>query len=132
MVQIKLEEWHSGRVVLLGDAAHCPSPLTGLGTTSSLVGVYVLAGEITRNAELEAAFQKYTDRMRPYIDTVQQFNSSVVRVALSDSQWVINIIHFILRLVCFLHIPQLVSRFLTDRDGDWELPEYSELENDRE
>src|SRR4051812_36733068 len=32
MGQIRLHRWSRGRVVLLGDAGYCPSPLTGLGT----------------------------------------------------------------------------------------------------
>src|SRR5262249_7317204 len=41
-----LDEWSRGRVVLLGDAGYCPSPLTGLGTSLSLVGAYVLVAEL--------------------------------------------------------------------------------------
>lgn len=32
-VQIRMDKWHKGRVVLLGDAAWAPSPLGGMGTT---------------------------------------------------------------------------------------------------
>ncbi len=39
--QVHLDEWSRGRVVLLGDAGYCPSPLTGLGTSLSLVGAYM-------------------------------------------------------------------------------------------
>jgi 2-polyprenyl-6-methoxyphenol hydroxylase-like FAD-dependent oxidoreductase len=28
---VKLEAWHKGRIALLGDAAYCPSPNTGMG-----------------------------------------------------------------------------------------------------
>jgi 2-polyprenyl-6-methoxyphenol hydroxylase-like FAD-dependent oxidoreductase len=129
-VQVKLDSWHSGRVVLLGDAAHCPSPLTGMGTTSSLVGAYVLAGEIARNENMTQAFQSYNDIMRPYIDKIQQFSPSLFKWVVPNSQWAINILHFIAGLLCLLHIPQLLSRFSTERDGDWELPEYPELEVD--
>jgi 2-polyprenyl-6-methoxyphenol hydroxylase-like FAD-dependent oxidoreductase len=38
MGQVRLDRWSRGRVVLLGDAGYCPSPLTGLGTSLALVG----------------------------------------------------------------------------------------------
>ena len=43
--QVKMSKLYNGRVVLLGDAGYCPSPFTGMGTSLSLVGAYVLAGE---------------------------------------------------------------------------------------
>ncbi len=46
--QVHLDRWSAGRVVLLGDAGYCPSPLTGMGTSLALVGAYVLAGELAR------------------------------------------------------------------------------------
>ncbi|KAJ5467922.1 MonooxygenaseFAD-binding [Penicillium sp. IBT 31633x] len=131
-VQIKTDTWHSGRVVLLGDAAHCPSPLTGLGTTSSLVGAYVLAGELARHEDMSQAFEQYSQKMRPYIDKVQQLDISWMRWAVPDSQWAIYILHLVVGLACFLRIPQYVSRFSNDWDGDWKLPDYPELEVDRD
>lgn len=46
MQLIEMDRWSHGRVVLLGDAAHCPSPASGQGTGMALVGAYVLAGEL--------------------------------------------------------------------------------------
>ena len=41
--QVHIDRWSRGRVVLLGDAAHCASPASGQGTSLALVGAYVLA-----------------------------------------------------------------------------------------
>ena len=51
MAQVHLPAWSRGRVVLLGDAAWCPTPLSGLGTSLALVGAYVLAGELAAAAD---------------------------------------------------------------------------------
>ncbi|KGO64905.1 Monooxygenase, FAD-binding [Penicillium expansum] len=126
-VQIKTDTWHSGRVVLLGDAAHCPSPLTGMGTSTSLAGAYVLAGELARSEDLSHAFQKYSQIMRPFIDEVQQFNIGWIRLAVPKSQWAVSLVHLIIGVACFLRIPQLISRFSGEGDGDWKLPDYPEL-----
>lgn len=57
MAQVCMGKWHQGRVVLVGDAAHCPSPLSGMGTSSSFVGASVLAGAINQHfADLPEAF----------------------------------------------------------------------------
>ena len=79
MGQIRLDRWSQGRVVLLGDAGYCPSPLTGLGTSLALVGAYILAGELataatttTDDAALQHAFDRYESRMRPYVEQGQE------------------------------------------------------------
>ena len=64
--QVRVDRWSSGRVVLLGDAGWCGSPLAGLGTSMSLVGAYVLAGELTAAAP-EQAFAAYQREMAGYV-----------------------------------------------------------------
>lgn len=70
--QVCLDRWSRGRVVLLGDAGYCPTPLTGLGTSLALVGAYVLAWELERAAgDHRLAFERYEERMRPYVAQAQ-------------------------------------------------------------
>ena len=100
-----------------------------MGTTSSLVGAYVLAGEIARSSDdLSQAFKTYDEKLRPLVNVIQDVNLLLLRLAVPDSQWAISIIHFIFGIVCFLRIPDLISRFSNDRDGGWKLPDYPELE----
>lgn len=69
--------WRKGRVVLLGDAAHCPSPFISMGTTSSFVGAYVLAGEISRNpGNLPQALAEYDRTLRPFVNKIQPVSRS--------------------------------------------------------
>ena len=72
MSQVQATTWSKGRVVLLGDAAHCPTPFTGQGTALALTGAYVLAGEIKRGANCADAFGAYETLLRPYADASQQ------------------------------------------------------------
>jgi len=79
MGQVRLDRWSRGRVVLLGDAGYCPSPLTGLGTSTALVGAYILAGELadanhpaTERDPVTEAFDRYERRMRPYVEQGQE------------------------------------------------------------
>lgn len=54
--QVKMNRWSRGRIVLLGDAAYCASPLSGMGTGMAVVGAYVLAGELAE-ADGDAALR---------------------------------------------------------------------------
>ncbi|HEX4215319.1 MAG TPA: FAD-dependent monooxygenase [Candidatus Dormibacteraeota bacterium] len=71
--QVHLERWSAGRVVLLGDAGYCPTPLTGLGTSLALVGAYILAGELAAaDGDHAHAFAAYEEVMRPYVRQAQE------------------------------------------------------------
>jgi 2-polyprenyl-6-methoxyphenol hydroxylase-like FAD-dependent oxidoreductase len=60
------------QIVLAGDAAYCPSPLTGQGTSLALVGAYVLAEEIARSTvDLAAAAESHERRLRPFVEANQ-------------------------------------------------------------
>jgi 2-polyprenyl-6-methoxyphenol hydroxylase-like FAD-dependent oxidoreductase len=68
----KLERWWHGRIALIGDAAACPTPLSGLGTSVALVGAYVLAGELGSRTDHRAAFAAYDRIVRPYAEKAQK------------------------------------------------------------
>jgi 2-polyprenyl-6-methoxyphenol hydroxylase-like FAD-dependent oxidoreductase len=65
--RVVVPEWSRGRVVLLGDAGYCGSPLAGHGTAMSLVGAYVLAGELVADGDHRRAFGAYQRVMREYV-----------------------------------------------------------------
>src|SRR5262244_2222503 len=66
--QIRMDHWSRGRVVLVGDAAYCASPMSGQGSSLALIGAYVLAGELAAaGGDHEAAFAEYDRVMRPFI-----------------------------------------------------------------
>ncbi|WP_067821320.1 FAD-dependent monooxygenase [Nocardia inohanensis] len=78
MTQIKMDSWSRGRVALVGDAGYCASPLSGQGADLSLVGAYVLAGELAAAAgDHTVAFGEYNEKMRPMVDACLQFAEGV-------------------------------------------------------
>lgn len=79
--QVKAPTWTSGRVALLGDAAYCASPISGMGTSLALVGAYVLAGEIAAHVDHRDAFRGYERIMRPYVTQAQQLPPGAPRIA---------------------------------------------------
>jgi len=73
IAQITLDTWHMGRVALVGDAAYCPSPLSGQGTSLAMVGAYVLAGELKAAAgDYQLAFAAYEKEMRCFVNVNQK------------------------------------------------------------
>jgi 2-polyprenyl-6-methoxyphenol hydroxylase-like FAD-dependent oxidoreductase len=70
--QIKMGRWAAGRAVLLGDAAYCGSPLSGMGTGMAVVGAYILAGELAEaEGEYRLAFERYETLMRDFVTRCQ-------------------------------------------------------------
>ena len=70
--QIHMNTWHRGRVVLVGDAAHCASGLSGRGTSLAITGTWLLAQALhTHEEDIGAAFEEYETRQRPHVDRAQ-------------------------------------------------------------
>lgn len=54
--------WHQGRVVLIGDAAHATTPHLASGAGIGVEDAVVLAEELERATDLDAALQTFTQR----------------------------------------------------------------------
>lgn len=140
--QVKMDKpWSKGRVVLLGDAAYCPSPVSGVGTSLGIVGPYVLAGEIAKQLHknkdgssgdhgqaIDVALESYESVLRPFVDKTQKLPPGVPGIAYAETKWGIWIRYFIISLLSKLRIPQLIQRFSSDDfGGGWKVPDYPEL-----
>ena len=54
--------WHSGRIVLIGDAVHASTPHLGQGAGMAIEDSLVLADELARASSPQVAFQAFRDR----------------------------------------------------------------------
>ncbi|KAF9530430.1 hypothetical protein CPB83DRAFT_850905 [Crepidotus variabilis] len=126
--QTKASAWSRGRVVLLGDTAYCPSAMTGMGTTSAIVGAYVLAADIVRHPTDHAkAFQSYESHLRPWIEKIQHL-SPAVSLATPSSKigvWVLYWVAYLISLLLKLGLGNLVSRIFVESDRGLSLPPVS-------
>jgi len=123
--QVHLEEWSQGRVVLLGDAGYCPSPLSGLGTSLALVGAYILAGELVAAAgDHVIAFPRYEQRMRTYVAQGQKLPPGGVRGFAPTSAFMIHLRAASMRWMTRWPMRRLVSGQFTKADAI-ELPSYA-------
>ncbi|KAF2791181.1 FAD/NAD(P)-binding domain-containing protein [Melanomma pulvis-pyrius CBS 109.77] len=132
VAQIKMKSWYTGRVVLLGDAGYGPSPFTGMGTTASLVGAYVLAGELARNGrDVGAALKAYNEIIRLPVDECQKMPSSIGMFFPSSriGVWILNKAVW---AISSLRIDERINRWLpkSKEEVAWKIPEYPELNLD--
>jgi 5-methylphenazine-1-carboxylate 1-monooxygenase len=64
--------WSHGRVTLLGDAAHAMYPVGSNGASQAILDAVVLADELTRSDDTEAALRRYEDqRLGPTAEVVR-------------------------------------------------------------
>jgi 2-polyprenyl-6-methoxyphenol hydroxylase-like FAD-dependent oxidoreductase len=125
MAQVRMDSWSRGRVALLGDAACCPSPLTGLGTSLALVGAYVLAGELAAaQGDHRVAFARYEEIMRPYVVKGQQLPPGGIGGYAPNSAFAIRSRTASMRWMTRWPLRALVAKQFT-KAGDIELPAYA-------
>lgn len=68
----RTQKWHSGNVVLLGDAVHTAHFSVGSGTKMAMEDAIVLARELTAgHSDLESAFQAYNNERGPSVNRIQ-------------------------------------------------------------
>lgn len=102
IAQVKLPEWSKGRVALLGDAAYCPSPISGMGTSCAIVGAYVLAGELGKTTDHRQALEQYEKLVRPYIEDAQALPPGAPAIANPQTAWGIYILNAFVAAVSWI------------------------------
>src|SRR3954454_19365795 len=123
--QVRLPAWSRGRVVLLGDAAWSPTPLTGLGTSLALVGAYVLAGELAA-ADLPTALRRYEEVLRPYVTNAQKLPPGGIGGFAPTRALDIRLRMVSMRMMTRWPLKKLVAGQF-DKARDIELPDYALL-----
>lgn len=122
--QVRTPHWSRGRVGLVGDAAWCASPISGMGTSLALVGAYVLAGELARHTDHTAGFAAYEQRMRPYVDQAQKLPPGTPRLAHPRTRVGIAVFNAALAVGAALQRTHLLDRLFSPPADAIDLPDY--------
>jgi 2-polyprenyl-6-methoxyphenol hydroxylase-like FAD-dependent oxidoreductase len=126
--QVRAPQWRKGRVALLGDAAFCPSPVGGGGSSLALIGAYVLAGELAGTDDRHTALARYEQFMRPHVSAAQEVRPVVLRRANPSTRAGIRALHAGARLVASPAVRAGMSlagsRFGRTAAEDVRLPDY--------
>ncbi|KAE8153592.1 hypothetical protein BDV25DRAFT_127105 [Aspergillus avenaceus] len=146
MAVAALDRWSRGRVVLVGDAAYCPTAMTGMGTSCGVTGAYTLAGEIGKYCgngfntdecdvvakdRLTAALTKYEETLRPFITTVQKgiADSDDYMGGLPSSAMGIRLVYIMFWITSLLRLDVLAKWVLREDTKGWQLPEYKVMDH---
>lgn len=127
--QVRMPRWSQGRVALVGDAAACPSPLAGQGSSMALVGAYVLAGEIAaERGDHEAALAGYERKTRAFMLKNQLVSAEIADGFAPTSSfgiWARNRSMALMRFIPGSHlIMKFFMRGLMQAVNGMELPDY--------
>lgn len=137
--QVRMRRWHTpgGRVVLLGDAAYCPTPLTAQGAPLAINGAYVLAGEMSRLGDgehPEKAFEAYERRFRPWVEEQQKIAPgfpAIIHPRTSLQRWLFeSFIWTISKIMQSSLMSWFSSTKENDEAEDFKLPHYPDIEKD--
>ncbi len=128
LTQIKMDSWSEGRVVLLGDAGYCPTPLTGKGTALAMIGAYILAHELHAAKDHQIAFQQYENKFRGYVESVQNFPESFIKLAYPSSAFGVFIFNKIEGMIASKTFQSFTKFFNSDKsdEDDFKLPVYQD------
>ncbi len=100
---VRMDSWSSGRVALLGDAAWCPTPLSGMGTGLAVVGAYVLAGELAlAGGDHRVAFARYQEAMDGYVSGCSKQADGVANWMVPGNRFMAWFVHQNYRLLPYV------------------------------
>lgn len=85
--QPHLETWHSGRVVLIGDSAWCPTLYSGMGASTGMAGGELLGTVFEQHpGSIEEALTDWEQRLRHYTDSFQGMGAKASGLFTPSSQ----------------------------------------------
>ncbi|MCL8250450.1 FAD-dependent monooxygenase [Aeromicrobium fastidiosum] len=126
--QIMCPTWHRGRVVLLGDAAWCVTPVGGGGTSLAITGAYVLAAALSRASEdgtdHTAALDEFEQWMRPLVEDAQDLPPGVPKAAAPQTRVGAQLLKWGTKVAATPLVQGLASRLTSGPEAGRELPRF--------
>ena len=127
---VQMERWSRGRVALLGDAAYCPSPMSGMGTSLALVGAYALAGDLATAGDNHTdAFASYQRQMLEAVRLAQKFAGDAPMSLMPKSRSQMRMVHQVMRLMSYWPFKGLATSGVEKAANAVALREYGALQN---
>ena len=125
IAQVHLDSYSRGRICLIGDAAWCASPRSGMGTSLAVVGAYVLAQELgAAGGDHATAFAKYQRLLAPFVARCQKLAIQTLKADAFSSGWRGRLRNVGIRLLNIPAISKLVARQSLAVGRSFTLPSY--------
>lgn len=98
VAQIHMERWHSGRVVLVGDACQAVSLLAGQGSSLAVAGARILSNHLAESASIAEGVAAYEEHWMPVAREKQEAGRRAARWFLPSSGVELTVRRLMLKL----------------------------------
>ncbi len=87
--KVRLDDWYKKHVVLIGDAEHAMTPISGMGSSMALEDAFVLYDELLAidfdSQRIDEALRRYANRRQPRVKAVETFSDSLMMLCVHNS-----------------------------------------------
>ncbi|MDH4414909.1 MAG: FAD-dependent monooxygenase [Rhizobium sp.] len=101
LTMVDLPQWSKGRVLLLGDAAHCLTLVSGQGAGMALASAEILAQALKECGDLTGALARHEAHLRPVIGRLQARSRKMAAIFIPQSWFAFRLRNFVMR-----HMPR--------------------------
>lgn len=130
LARVELPSLANGRVVLIGDAGTCGSPLTGMGTAMALIAAYLLGRELAGFAasgsvdagELAAAFARFEEDLAPHIARSRKIPGGSLQMMLPRTRIMAALARLNVRILLSRAMRPIAQRMFADDGSELPLP----------
>lgn len=117
VAQIRMPRWHTGRTVLVGDAAAAVSLLAGHGASLGMAAAYVLADELKKQPDLGRALDSFETRIRPLVLEHQKAGVSAAQWFVPATRHAVQVRRAVIRLARIPGLTRLISSAVVGKSG---------------
>ncbi|MBC8719656.1 FAD-dependent monooxygenase [Ochrobactrum sp. Marseille-Q0166] len=97
LTMIDLPKWSEGRVLLLGDSAHCLTLVSGQGAGMALASTEMLGKALLAETNIDKALALHEQKLRPIIGRLQARSRKMAAVFIPQSAFAFHMRNFIMR-----------------------------------
>jgi 2-polyprenyl-6-methoxyphenol hydroxylase-like FAD-dependent oxidoreductase len=118
LVHIDMPDWYKDRVVLLGDAQHASSPITGMGASMALEDAFVLQDELKKvqsTDEISEALASYAKRRGRRVRSFRKASHTIERWLMVRSPWLTPFRNLFVRLIPPSFFTKRIEKLLKEK-----------------
>lgn len=115
LAYVDMRRWYKGRVVLLGDARHAISPITGMGASMALEDAFVLSEEIKNNvSDIPAALKSYEKRRDKRVKNFRKMSDFIESFMMIKSPFLSALRDLLLKVIPTSYFTRKIEKVLAE------------------